>query len=145
MKVSIQTYQRLVGGGIPHNPDDRWTSYTPETYDSGVSSVTVDEDGKYELPEGTQRAYVVWVEYGDGDTFRSQRGLISLLDVFASEEKATKLKEMVEKDYADTKMDVGTKFRFKYEGKEHHKEWAGYFKHLERVHVNVLLVIPENE
>lgn len=74
-------------------------------------------------PKVNDTVYVVYVRYGDGNTFGHTNGCWNILGVYSNELDAMRVKESVEDD--------------SYEG---YKCWEGYFNNLERCEIEGMIV-----
>lgn len=87
----------------------------------------------YKIPDGSEYAYVLWIEYGTGDSFGSADGCGSILGVFGSREVANKAKAEFEKCSCEFSIEISDDFDRKIKMSN---PAAGYFEHVESVHLD---------
>lgn len=123
MKVDVVSYSYCVYHH-EEDPDDRW-GYVEEDYDSGVTGIEESDKGEYELPDGSEEAWVVWERYSDGSTFGRRSGLLAIHAVFTDREDARALTELL------SKADTDNKYSVEYKGQHYYLMGSGYFERCE--------------
>jgi hypothetical protein len=80
--------------------------------------------------------YIVWVEYGTGDSFGSDGGNVEYIAGFVDKAKAEECEAMIRK------VEVYSYTLTLEDGSSHdmHSPWIGYFECLEAVHINETIV-----
>lgn len=84
----------------------------------------------FDAPPGTY-VHVVAVEYSTGSTFGRDRGLIDIVDVFATLEEAITLRERIHEVLQE-----GHQYEFEHNGKSYYAgSWTGYFESLDDIYI----------
>lgn len=137
MNLSVTIQESKISGGKPIDPNDEWTSYSTEYYESSVLKVEEGEGyGTYTVPDDTKHVYVVCVKYSDGCTFTDRRGLMKVVDVFVSVDDANKLVEAIQEEERVNDSDsLRNMWKLVIGDKEYSKFWRGYFSEFEGVQV----------
>lgn len=134
------------------DPDDSWdrpnTAQEIIGWRAEVTNLEADKDRYYwhesitaEVDDDADEIYVVVATYSTGDTFGNDSGQVYLADAFDDESDAhdllQKFKEFDNAGYGGRKV---VPFSFEFNGKEYSIPWAGYFEHLERLHIETVSI-----
>lgn len=142
------TYLKVINDCHTHSEreDREWGSWSEDTHNDVNGLQIVEEKDYYDLiadfdVKVKDFVYLVYATYSTGDSFGHGTGCIEYIAVFKTEEKAARLKKMLQKRDQGDKNE--NKFTFKYtteSGKkiENHCPWDGYFESLESVYVEEL-------
>lgn len=154
--IEFHSEQENLGGRYD---DDEWSRDSTNTINTLVKVTSLDAKDSlaYSLKNGEfpecdlvvgadvgpgDKVFIVWVEYGTGDSFGSDGGNIELIAAFIDEERAKacaenckKFEENDEASYLDddrytlkVELDNGQTYGV-------YVPWTGYFECLEQVHV----------
>jgi hypothetical protein len=131
------------------DPDDSWdrpdTEQSIVGWHAEVTDLSADKNRYYwsesataEVDDDATEVYVVVAQYSTGDTFGNDSGQIYLADVFDDENDARDLLDKFKEH--DTRYDYRkvVPFSFNHNGKEYSIPWAGYFEHLENLHIETV-------
>lgn len=150
LKVLIDKYYNNRGG---YDPDDSWSrdsghydntfcgAYSMKSPAALAESI---KSGYIEDPDVVVGAdvnvgdavYIVWAEYGTGDSFGHDGGNVEFIAGFIDENNANECADMLRRveDYSYTlTLEDGSTH-------DMHCPWVGYFESLERINVNKTII-----